>query len=358
MTHSNAAVPIVDSHLDLAENVTFCGRDLTLTVNELREREKQTEEQAMVTLPELERGGIAVVFATIFPGVPAKNASPERAAEPGAYSTPEEAEANGLQQVELYETWERQDRIRLIKSVTDLEDHLKLWTGDRKPGLVMLMEGADAILSPEDLPRWWRRGLRMIGLTWGDTRYATGVGAGSTTLKPGGLTAQGAVMLEKMAEFGFIWDISHLAEDGVWQGLEMGTPRVCASHANAQALTPTNRHLSDDVIRAVAERGGVVGVTLCNSFLDPSWKEDKPTAITLEHVRRHAEHMAKLGGWNVVGIGSDLDGGFGLEETPVELDTIADLHKLGSIAPAERSADILGGNWLRFLRSALPAAAN
>lgn len=352
---SDNTLPIVDSHLDLAENVTFCGRDLTLPVMELRKRENRTDQQAMVTLPELKRGGIAVVFGTIFAGTREEDASPERAALPGVYSTPEQAEANALAQIELYEAWEKLDRIRLIKSATDLEDHLHLWTDDRKPGVVMLMEGADPILHTDDLPKWWRRGVRMIGLTFGDTKYGTGMRAGTATFKPGGLTADGVVMLGKMAEIGFIWDISHLTEEGVLQGLELRHPRVCASHANVRALTPTNRHLSDDIIRALAERGGVIGLTLGNSFLEPRWKEDQSTPITLQHVRRHAEHIANLGGWKAVGIGSDLDGGFGLEETPLEIDTIADLHKLGSIAPPEHSDKVLGGNWLEFLRAALPS---
>jgi len=110
MTDDNAAVPIVDSHLDLAENVTFCGRDLTLTVQEIRERENQTDHQAMVTLPELQLGGVAVVFGTIFAGVPEHEASPERRSRPGVYSTAEEAEANALDQIDLYETWEKQGR--------------------------------------------------------------------------------------------------------------------------------------------------------------------------------------------------------------------------------------------------------
>lgn len=348
----NTAVPIVDSHLDLAENVIFVGRDLTLTALEIREREKRTKEQATVSLPDLRRGGIAVVFATLYAGRPFDpNAKPR----PGTYHSPQEAEANALEQIALYEVWEKQGWVRLIKSVTDLDHHLELWTEDRRPGLIMLMEGADPIVSVNDLPRWWRRGVRMIGLTWGDTRYGTGMRGGSKTFKPGGLTPDGAALLVGMAELGFIWDISHLTEEGVRQGLELPHPRLCASHANAQALVPTNRHLSDDIIRAVAERDGVIGVIPSNEFLDPRWETDRSLVITLDHVRRHAEHIANLGGWSAVGIGSDLDGGTGLEESPVEINTVADLYKLGSIAPEEHRDAVLGGNWLRFLRGALPS---
>lgn len=135
------------------------------------------------------------------------------------------------------------------------------------------MEGADPIVRVGDLLAWWRRSLRMIGLIWANTRYGAGVGTGSATFVRGGLTPEGRDLLGGMAEQGFIWDISHLAEKGVWQGLELNS-RVCASHANARALTPTDRHLSDEVIRAVAERNGVIGLVLYNGFLEHLWEGD------------------------------------------------------------------------------------
>ncbi|MEO8394141.1 MAG: membrane dipeptidase, partial [Chloroflexota bacterium] len=223
---------------------------------------------------------------------------------------------------------------------------------------VLLMEGADPIVRVEDLPRWWARGLRMIGLTFGDTIYGTGVAGGSSTSKPGGLTAEGVALLQQMAEIGFIWDISHLTEAGIWQGFDLKFSRVCASHANVQALTPTNRHLSDAVIRALAERGGVIGLVLYNGFLEPRWKADHSIVVTLnEHLRRHAEHIADLVGWTHVGIGSDLDGGLGLEESPLEIDTIADLDKIGSVVPPEAREAVLSTNWLNFLRASLPKSS-
>ena len=351
-------LPLVDSHLDLAENVTLFGRDLTLRVAEIRALEKRTTRQATVSLPELERGGIAVAFATVTAGFLAGDAGEDFEPRSAIYHTSEEAEAQALTQIGLYEGWEEQGRVRLLRSVNDLDHHLHLWQHDRKPGLVLLMEGADPIVHVRDLPKWWQRGVRMIGLTFGDTNYGTGVGGGSTTFKRGGLTSQGFDFLGQMAELGFIWDISHLAEEGVWQGLELDFPRVCASHANARALTPTDRHLSDEVIRAVAERGGVIGLVLYNGFLDPDWKSDQSLSVTLnEHLRRHADRVARVCGWGHLGIGSDLDGGFGLEESPSEIDTVADLHKVGSVVPAEVRGAVLGTNWLNFLRSSLPQAS-
>jgi membrane dipeptidase len=274
------------------------------------------------------------------------------------YNTLEEAENQALTQIALYESWEKQGRIRLLKSVRDLDDHLHMWLRDRKPGLVLLMEGADPIVHVSDLPRWWQCGLRMIGLTYGDTQYGRGVAGGSTTFKKGGLTPEGFALLGQMAELGFIWDISHLAEEGVWQGLDLQFPRLCASHANARAFIPTDRQLSDEVIRAIGDRDGVIGLVLYNRFLDPGWKKDKSIQVTLKHhVAQHARHIADLAGWSSVGIGSDLDGGFGLEESPVEIETIADLYKIGSVVPADARVAVLSTNWLNFLRASLPQTA-
>ena len=351
-------LPLVDGHLDLAENVTLFGRDLTSSAVDIRSREGRSSSQATVSLPDLERGGIAVVVATVTAGFLEADVGPNFQPRSAIYRTPEEAEAQALIQIGLYSEWERQGRVRLLKSAGDLERHLHLWQDDRKPGLVLLMEGADPIVAVDDLPRWWQRGLRMIGLTYGDTRYGSGVAGGSTTYKRGGLTPDGVALLGHMAELGFIWDISHLAEDGVRQGFDVRFPRVCASHCTARVLIPTDRHLSDDTIRGVAERGGIIGLPLYNGFLDSAWKGDRSRSVSLDvQLRRHARYVAGLAGWDHVGIGSDLDGGFGLEESPQELDTIADLYKVGAVVPTEGREGVQSANWLRFLRASLPQSS-
>jgi membrane dipeptidase len=310
---------------------------------------------ATVSLPELERGGIAVVCATVTPGFLVADVGEDFEPRSALYHRREEAEAQALKQIDLYESWERDGRVRILRSGPDLARHLTLWRQDRKPGLVLLMEGADPILHVRDLRGWWDRGLRMIGLTYGDTVYGRGVAGGSTSFKRGGLTAEGMALLGEMAAQGFMWDVSHLTEDGIREGLDRDVPRVCASHANAQALTPTDRHLSDHNLRAIADRDGVVGLVLYNRFLEPRWKADRTVEVTLrEHLRRHAEHVARVAGWEHVGIGSDLDGGFGQEASPAEIDTVVDLRKIGDIVPPDAREGVLGGNWLRFLRRSLP----
>ena len=355
MPVTSSAPPIVDGHLDLAENVTLFGRDLTASVASIRKAERRRTGQATVSLPELERGGIAVAIATVTAGFLVADVGPDFEPRSALYSTPEEAEAQALAQIALYERWEREGRVRVLRFAADLEHHLELWQQDRTPGLVLLMEGADPIVRVDDLPDWWRRGLRIVGLTFGDTRYGSGVAGAHVEGVRGGLTPEGRALLERMGELGLAWDVSHLAEQGVWEGLELDFARVCASHTNARRYSPSERHLSDPVLRAIGERGGVIGVVLYNRYLEPAWQSDRSVGVTIgEDVRRHVEHIGAVAGWARVGIGSDLDGGFGREESPDGIETIADLHLVGEAAPAEHRAALLGGNWLEFLRAALP----
>jgi membrane dipeptidase len=348
--------PIVDGHLDLAELTTLFGRDLTISA--AATRAGGLYPQATVSLPDMKAGGVAVALATVTPGFRAADVGENFQPQAALYRTPAEAERQALCQVAFYEAWERDGIVRIVRSVADLDDHMKMWRDDRKPGLVLLMEGADPIVDIDDLPLWWGRGLRGIGLTYGDTRYGTGVAGGSETFKRGGLTPVGVSLLELMAETGFFWDVSHLTEEGVWEGLDLFPTRVCASHANARALVKTDRHLSDGVIRELAAHGGTIGIVLYNGFLESRWQRDPSIAVTIEeHVRRHAEHIARVAGWECVGVGSDLDGGFGAGAIPVEMDTIADLARISAAAPVSEREGMLGGNWLKFLRSSLPAVA-
>jgi membrane dipeptidase len=219
-----SALPLVDGHLDLAENVTLFGRDFTAPIEEIRAREKRISRQATVSLPELERGGIAVVCATVTPGSLVADVGPDFEPRAALYSTPEEAEAQALRQIDLYEEWQRQGWVRILKSVTDLEHHLELWREDRTTGLVLLMEGADPIVHVKDLPAWWERGLRMIGLTYGDTAYGTGL--------PGGMRFQGGVVLPPLGSHSSIR----------WPGSgSSGTSRISPRTVSGKGSTVTFR---------------------------------------------------------------------------------------------------------------------
>lgn len=334
--------PIVDAHLDLAANV-LGGRDLTLPLAEIRAREKRTDHQCTVTLPEMERGGVAVVFATLYVG-------PSSWAEDGEPVYDYSPAAKAREQLAIYRRWQDEGRLRLVTTTRELDAHLELWQGDSRPGFVILMESADPIETPADLPSWWRDGVRVIGPAWSRTRYAGG------TKRPFGLTGIGRELVARMQEQGVALDTSHLAEEAFWQALEIGAHAVCATHSNARAIVPTDRQLSDEMVGAIGDRDGVVGLNLYNEFLHPGWsREGEKPPVTLADVRAHAERIAGLIGWEHVGIGSDLDGGLGLEETPAEVGSIADLHRVAEVAPEAARDGVRGGNWLRWLRGTLPA---
>ncbi len=343
-----------DGHLDLAFNVTAHGRDLTRSMPALRRTEKRASQEILVTLPELRRGTVGIVFGTLFT-IPRDFVRPvdappltdrQRAL---SYATPEEAERFALEQLAVYERWEDEGEVRILRSRSDLETHVQDWTsGGRKIGVVVSMEGADPIRTPDDLSAWVDRGLRLIGPAWQRTRYCGGTHA------PGPLTELGRDLVRAMDEHRVPLDISHLAEESFWDALDLGPALVFASHSNARALTPTDRHLSDEMIRAIGERDGIVGLVLGNEFVKAGvLRTDPKASVTLDDVRAQAEYVAGLIGWHRVAIGSDFDGGFGLQETPLEITRGADFERLGAIAPAEARDGVLGGNWLRFLRRVL-----
>jgi membrane dipeptidase len=347
------AVPIVDAHLDLAYNVVDVGRDLTRSAAELRARERRATEQVTATLPDLRRGRIAVVFGTIFttpadrdlgPAVPGGGVG-----EPdhGGYRTAQEAEAMGLAQLGVYEGWARDGHVRLLADRAALSAHMRAWPGDGVPGLVVLMEGADPIADPAALAGWAVRGLRIVGPAWATTRYAAG------TDEHGPLTPLGRELIAAANDLGVAIDLSHLAHDAAREAVELAD-RVAATHVHPHALVPTDRQVPDDVLAAVAARGGVIGITLVNHFLAPDWETSGERVTLAGHWAGHAAHVASVVGWEHVGIGTDLDGGVGLEESPVEIDTVADLHRIGDAVPPEWRAGVLGGNWLRWLEATLP----
>lgn len=337
---------IIDGHLDLAANAMAAGRDLRLPAARIRAAERRSSEQATVSFPDMIRGDVGLAFATLY-------AEPDGAgySEHG-YRTAEDAERQALEQLDLYRRWDVEGHVRIIRTVADLDAHLVAWPADPTIGIVILMEGADPIVTVDDLETWWQRGVRIVGPAWGRTRYSGGTGA------PGGLTPEGRELVAAMRERGVVLDASHLADDAFWEALDIGVHRVIATHSNARTLVPGDRQISDAMIRAIAARDGVIGLVLYNAFLDARWADDHAADVTVDRqVRAHAEHVAGLAGWQAVGIGSDLDGGLGLEETPRELDTVADLVRVGDVAPDGERAGVLGENWLRLLRHALPASA-
>jgi membrane dipeptidase len=348
---------IVDGHLDLSMNALHWNRDLTRSVSEIRQVEAGMEQKGRaagtVAFPEMRAGEVGLCLATLiarvsYPGNPL----------PG-YASPAIACAMTQGQLAYYRLLERQGELRLVRDAPGLEAHLREWEEkgpQRSPlGLILSMEGADPILSPDHVADWWDEGLRVVGLThYGVSAYAHGTDC------DGGLTPRGRPLLESMAACGMVLDLTHMADTSFWEALEVFPGRVIASHQNARSLVPGCRQFTDEQLRAVIARGGVIGAALDAWMLQPGWVRGESTndSLTLEAVADQIDHVCQLAGSaRHAAIGSDLDGGYGKEQTPHDLDTIADLQKLPDLLRRRgyAEADIRGimhGNWIRFFREA------
>ena len=349
--------------------LTF-GRDYTRSVQETRRLEAATQIPALngeciVGWPEYQQGNIAAVFATLF-ATPAKK---KEAYDTLWYADVETAHRLYRDQINVYRKLadSHPDKFRLVVSTKELDSVIEHWSkptlnGEGHPvGLIYLMEGADGIRSPRELSEWYDMGLRLIGLAWAGTRYCGG------TNEPGPLTPDGRELIAAMADYNFVLDLSHMDKAAALESLDRYQGPVMATHANCAALmkgADTNRHLPDDVIEGLIERDGVIGLIPLNSFLKVGWlrkhgsrREEVPLEVLISHI----DHICQIAGNSLhAGIGSDFDGGFGLQSIPPGMDSVADLQVISSglIARGYNEMDvenILGGNWLRFLRRNLPA---
>jgi len=348
---------IVDSHLDLAYNLFEFDRDLRLPLADLRQREEggtvpDRNGTATVTLPELRRGRIGLVFGTLFVGPYHKNRMTERV----IYRNKRQAHNQAMRQLDYYHRLA--DEVPYVRLVTDsksLDEVITSQTSDNPLlGIVPLMEGADPIREPQEAEGWYERGLRLVGLAWSNTRYAGGNWAGSGV----GLSKEGQRLLDVMAGLGMILDHTHLSERSSLEALDRFEGMSVATHSNARKMVPDvqERHLGDIQIRRIAERGGVMGIVLANGFLKPGGRTLKKPDVTVADVATHVDTICQLvGSAEHVGIGSDFDGGFGRESIPAEIDSAADLHLIADALKARGYSDtdvagVMGGNWVNLLR--------
>ncbi|HEY5574985.1 MAG TPA: membrane dipeptidase [Anaerolineales bacterium] len=358
---------IIDAHEDLAWNILTFGRDYTLSAREIRQRERDGEAplhngDTLLGWPEYQRGRVAVVFATLF-------AAPIRR-RMGEWDTQfykDSLSAHTIYSRQLDEYYRlvdnHPDKFRLILTLQDFLDVVDRWersTGEEQipVGLVLLMEGAEAVRDPGELVEWWERGVRIIGPAWAGNRFCGG------TREPGPLTPEGYALLDGMSDLDLILDTSHMDEEAVLQATDYYPGPIIASHSNAAALlkrVESNRFFSDRQIQGLIERDGIIGIVPYNRFLDYQWTpKDGRHAITLHHVVAQIDYICQMAGdARHVGLGTDFDGGFGVQYTPAEVDTIADLQKLIPLLEqrgytVDDVAAILGENWLSLLRRTLP----
>jgi membrane dipeptidase len=296
MQHGGSHTFWADAHLDLAY-LAVNGRDMLAPVPD--------DAPHACTLRSLADGGVRVAFGTIFTelgGDPSK----DRAAYRDSADI-EGAHRAGLLQLEWYEAMEREGALDIIRSQADFDAALAGSTG--RLGVVILMECADPIRTPDEVAWWHARGLRVVGMSWGyGSRYAGG------NARAGGITDIGRRLVEALDAHGILHDASHLSRAAFDALMTMSPRTVIASHSNAQALLPeSERHLTDAQIAAIGDRGGWIGLNLYGRFLADGRR------ATLDDCVRHAMHVARIAGVERVGLGSDLDGGFGRESLPLEV---------------------------------------
>ena len=355
---------VFDVHLDLALNAIEWNRDLRLPLDTLRRSEAHLHDKpgrgrGTVTLPEMRRGRVGLCVATQLARLEHDAYSPVF----GWRSAPQ-AWAMTQAQRAWYEAMEEAGEMVMIRDLAGLEAHLAAWNGAdeataaRLPvGYLLSLEGADSLITIGHLERAWEYGLRAIG----PAHYGPGVYAQGTDAT-GGFPPGGLDLLREIDRLGLILDVTHLSDDCFWQALDVFGGAVWASHHNARALTPHQRQLSDDMFRALVARGAVVGVALDAWMMVPGWERGKTTpesaGLRLEKLVDHLDHFCQLAGnARHVGLGTDLDGCFGTEQTPMDLDSIAGLQQLPAMLAARGyTADdvdgIMHGNFLRHLRSA------
>ena len=353
---------IIDAHLDLSMNALEWNRDLKKSVQEIRQREagmndKPDRGKGMVSLPELRKGNIGLVVATQI----ARYVGPGSAL-PG-WNSPEQAWAQTQGQLAWYTAMEKEGEMKQVTNRQELNMHIALWNdttiaNEKKPvGFILSLEGADSLVDLSYLEKAYSYGLRAIGPAhYGPGRYSPGTG------ESGPLTNKGVELLKEMESLDMILDVTHLTDEAFKQAMDLYRGPVWASHHNCRALVHYQRQLTDEQIKILIERNAVIGGVLDAWMLKNDWirgkSDPKEEDVKLERLIDHYDHICQLAGnSDHIAIGSDLDGMYGTEQSPYDMDTIADLQKLKDILKARgySTADtvkIFHGNWLRFLNNA------
>ncbi|MCW5910663.1 MAG: membrane dipeptidase [Cyclobacteriaceae bacterium] len=345
---------IIDAHLDLSMNAMEWNRDLRKSISEIRQREnhltdKPDRGKGVVSFEELRKGNIGLVVATQI----ARYVAPGNAL-PGWHS-PEQAWAHTQAQRAWYAEMERAGELKAITDLPSLEAHLEDWTTEKPIGYILSLEGADSLVTLKHLEIAYQYGLRAIGPAhYGHGRYAQGTDA------TGGMGSKGKELLKEMERLNIILDATHLCDDSFWEAMDNFNGAVWASHNNCRVLVNHNRQFSDEQIKELIERGAVIGGVLDAWMLVPDWVRGKSTPqsmnCTLEKLIDHYDHICQLAGNSLhIGIGSDLDGAFGKEQCPTDIETIADLQKISTLLSQrgytrQDIENVMHGNWLRFLR--------
>jgi membrane dipeptidase len=356
---------MIDVHQDLAWSAMYFNRDLLKPIAEIRAYEAGLTDEPgrarnTVSFPELRRAKVGVCVTSLLArsGLGATRRGPNRANLDYAAQTICHSHAKG--QLAYYRLLESMGHVRIITTRAQLKAHWNDWTQSPETtpwGLIISMEGADPIVNPQQVEHWWQQGLRAVGPAhYGHSHYAAGTGV------DGPLTASGRELLKEFMRVGMILDATHLSDTSFFEALEIYDGPVLASHHNCRALVPGDRQLTDEQIRLLIQRNAIIGAVFDAWMLYPGWKRGvtQPQVVGIEAAVDHIDHICQIAGnTNHCALGTDLDGGFGNEQTPRDVDTITDIHKLEDIFAGRgyKAADvdaIFFGNALRFFSEALP----
>ncbi|MGB5204048.1 MAG: membrane dipeptidase [Eudoraea sp.] len=349
---------IFDAHLDLAMNAMEWNRDLTWSVEDIRAKEegmidKPDRGKNTVSLGAMRRGNIGLCMATqIARYVKKENELP-------GWNSPHQAWAQTQGQLAWYRAMEAIGEMVQITNLAELNNHLDLWNSlgnSKNPiGYILSLEGADSIITLDHLEKSYEQGLRAIGPAhYGPGTYAHG------TNSIGGIGRKGKELLKEIARLNIILDTTHLCDESFWETMKAYHGPLWASHNNCRALVNHNRQFSDEQLIELIRRGAVIGIALDAWMMVPKWVKGESTpesmGLTLEHMADHIDHICQLAGNSLhVGIGTDLDGGFGREQSPADINTIADLQKLPNLLYKrgynnKDIENIMHANFIRFLR--------
>ena len=351
---------IFDCHLDLSMNATEWNRDLTLPIEKIRELEKDLFDKpdrgnATVCLPELIKGNIGLCVATLI----SRYVKPNNPL-PG-WNSPEQAWAHAQGQLAWYRTMEDREEMIQITDKNSLIKHLEKWNNNsikKRIGYILSLEGADSIINIDYLHNLYDQGLRAIGPAhYGPGTYAFGTGSS------GGIGKKGKELLKEIEKLNLILDVTHLCDQSFWETLDNYNGNLWASHSNTRTVVPDERQFSDDQIKELIKRGAVIGMAFDAWMMIPNWERGisnpEQKELLIENIVDHIDHICQLtGSSNHVGLGSDLDGGFGKEQCPSDLGTIADLQKLDGILKKRGYNDddinkIFNKNFIDFLKRIL-----
>ncbi len=358
----NEPIFIVDAHLDLSMNAMEWNRDLRQPVHEIRQREQGLTDKpdrglGTVAFPEMRKGNVGLCVGTLI----ARYVSKDNPL-PGWHSQ-QQAWAQTQGQLAWYKAMEDAGELTSITHLSALNNHLEHWKSAQSGqtqvpiGYILSLEGADSIVDMHYLERAYEQGLRAIG----PAHYGPGVYAQGTNAT-GGIGSKGRELLKEMENLNIILDATHLCDDSFWEAMDHFHGHVWASHSNCRSVADHLRQFSDEQIRELISRGAVIGGVLDAWMMINGWIRGKSTPqnmqLSLERIIDHYDHICQLAGNSQhIAIGSDMDGAFGLEQTPADIDTTADLQKLPDMLARrgyseEDIQNVMHKNWLRFLGNA------